>query len=223
MAVALVTPAVALNNFVVDANNMRETGDVRGPFQDAIDWDINLDELAVQSNVATQDIIGVLVVEDMPFSDNSMVYAVLPGEGVEVSNDNTFGNQFQEDIVFTDAMCDEDFETLEFTITNLGDKEWDFTQEEEWLPTNDIWPVRIFWNQYEVNRDEPYLEQGATQFFDSNENFIDRCTGLDEGMLAPGESATCDFENIPVTPTFVGHTLRLDSPESTETLTVRCV
>lgn len=123
--------------------------------------------------------------------------------------------------VITNVLCDEETRALRFTITNTGEKIWDFDQG---AATPVDAPVRVFVNGYEATKPFPYFDPmgDGYLFGDGDANFVEQCTG--DRYLAPGETMDCTLQPVPLIPegALYGNAIWLDVPEANDPVHFTC-
>jgi|GEM_PF-2380987 len=126
----------------------------------------------------------------------------------------------------SDIKCNFAERKLTFTITNgAEDQTWSLDQDIGFPPPPDMAAVKIFLNNYEMNRlSGPYLDtQTGERLFGPNERFSDNCGGI--AMLSPGESATCTLYPVPLIDEDVlvmGNYLRVSGPQNVPAISFKC-
>lgn len=120
------------------------------------------------------------------------------GDATEVDNalDDIFGPiDAEQMITIDDVSCDAENSRLTFRFRNIGDKSWQLNQDVPFPAPTDLVSMRILLNNYEMNGHRAAMKDGE-RLFGPEELFSDNCGGVD--VLAPGESATCTVETIPL-------------------------
>lgn len=91
--------------------------------------------------------------------------------------------------------CDLAEKKISFRFRNDDTKNWQMNGQVPFPAPQDLAPVRVYINSYEVNGRNPYLKDGVRQF-GPEELFSDNCGGVE--ILEPGEDVTCTLQPVPL-------------------------
>lgn len=165
-----------------------------------------------QYQVVPSAITGATVFGQDYFPDatGARVVAVLQEEGPDVA-------QSAGVRIIDVQQCVEADNAVTFTLTNRGDKTWDFTNDE--FATDDLLPVRVFLNQYEVT--SPFTDYGyETEGVLYDDRTLAEACGVTQ--LMPGESFTCTLQPAPINEGVVPNQMWVDVPGATDPVEFVC-